>query len=117
MFSGFENGDPRFTVLETNKFRARPVHEKRNDYSDSGLGTKVASKVVGQWSTAKDATLVSVLFNPDDESNMREAFEVVSRDIRRRKRKEGTEQLKAVSINYFYRSDRITITKRLPLTL
>ena len=77
MFSGFDDGDPRFTILETRKFAARPVHDKRNDYSDSGHATKVASKLVGQWGTAKDATLVPVLFNPDEELNMREAFEVV----------------------------------------
>jgi hypothetical protein len=92
----------RFTILETRAFRDQSTpHNKRHDHSSHGHGTKVVSKIVGQWGTAKGATLVPVQIHPTQAGDTAQAFNVVWRDLRRLKGKTRNPNLPAVS-NVFY---------------
>ncbi|KAH5423412.1 hypothetical protein HBI23_198970 [Parastagonospora nodorum] len=85
VFSGFEDLNDRSTILETTRFRDQnAAHDKRTDYAN-GHGTKVASKVVGQWGTAKEATLVPVQVLVNSADDIPAGFNEVWRDVRRRR--------------------------------
>ncbi|KAH4103844.1 hypothetical protein HBH70_097240 [Parastagonospora nodorum] len=98
LFSGFEDVNDRFTILETRAFsNQNAAHDKRTDYAD-GHGTKVASKVVGQWGTAKGATLVPVQVLVDEFADLPDGFNQVWKDLRRRKAQNRGQSIQAVVV-------------------
>ena len=87
VFPGFDNEQDNSGIVETRAFtNQNAAHNIRYDHSPKGHGTKVASKIVGQWGTAKGATLVPVQVKPggDDIDN---GFERIFADVSRRRRK------------------------------
>ncbi|KAI4928970.1 hypothetical protein J4E85_005592 [Alternaria conjuncta] len=81
VFPGFDNEQDNSGIVETRAFtNQNAAHNIRYDHSPKGHGTKVASKIVGQWGTAKGATLVPVQVKPggDDIDN---GFERIFADV------------------------------------
>jgi hypothetical protein len=95
IFAGFDDEQDNSGILETKAFRDQNApHNIRYDHSISGHGTKVASKIVGQWGTAKGATLVPVQIVTDQNDVAKGLIEVF-KDVARRSRK--SPDFKAVS--------------------
>jgi hypothetical protein len=88
VFSGFEDLDDNYAILETDQFRDQNgPHDKRTDHSHDGHGTQVASKIIGQWGLAKVATLVPVQTKAYARNDLPQGFNRVWRDFARRRLK------------------------------
>ncbi|KAI4663653.1 uncharacterized protein J4E78_004069 [Alternaria triticimaculans] len=87
VFPGFDNEQDNSGIVETRAFTSQnAAHNIRYDHSPKGHGTKVASKIVGQWGTAKGATLVPVQVKPGGD-DIHNGFERIVADVIRRRRK------------------------------
>ncbi|KAI4678050.1 uncharacterized protein J4E88_006568 [Alternaria novae-zelandiae] len=87
VFPGFDNEQDNSGIVETRAFtNQNDAHNIRYDHSPKGHGTKVASKIVGQWGTAKGATLVPVQVKPGGD-DIHNGFERIVADVIRRRRK------------------------------
>ncbi|KAH6866620.1 peptidase S8/S53 domain-containing protein [Alternaria rosae] len=87
VFPGFDNEQDNSGIVETRAFtNQNAAHNIRYDHSPKGHGTKVASKIVGQWGTAKGATLVPVQVKPGGD-DIDSGFERIVADVIRRRRK------------------------------
>jgi hypothetical protein len=90
------------SILMTRQFaEVKTGNKQRKDDSATGHGTKLASKIVGQFGIAKGATIVPVRSDYDDPDDVAIAFEKVAKDILKRRAKGGRDYMKSVSTTLF----------------
>ncbi|KAI4935539.1 uncharacterized protein J4E92_002830 [Alternaria infectoria] len=81
VFPGSDNEQDNSGIVETRAFtNQNDAHNIRYDHSPKDHGTKVASKIVGQWGTAKGATLVPVQVKPGGD-DIHNGFERIFADV------------------------------------
>jgi len=98
VFPGFDDEGDNSGILGTRAFRDQSApHNIREDHSPSGHGTKVASKIVGQWGTAKEAILVPVQYLQTDDFDLVQGLRQIGRHVGVRQRRPGFNAVVVVS--------------------
>jgi subtilisin family serine protease len=113
VFSGFDDEEDNSGIVQTENFKRQSNprdREPRIDYSANGHGTMVASKILGQWGTAKGVTLVPVQILPNYPFDMAMGFDDAFRHFIKKRQK--NRDLQAVSAIWFIRQESCVVILR-----
>ncbi|KAF2832144.1 subtilisin-like protein [Ophiobolus disseminans] len=99
VFPGFDDPTDDRAIVRTDSFNnASPRRDHRADHSPTGHGTKVASKILGHWGTAKGVILVPVQTERDQQGDLAQGMEAAWRDFMFRRRTLKKPDLRAVVV-------------------